>query len=360
MPEETYNPIGPHYDCVPTAGPGRRIVSSLGGTFRTESSVQQSPIDRARKLAAPKAYIPAGVVTIILVMLFDVVAGLIVSALLLSGVAAFIVFSRNNPVSELLLGPSPTYYLVDVSMHTIRDSRRVQLKDTGIYAKVDIEYKASVTDPARAVELGITDVRDHFSLEIGKKITKIAADGKLDDKLESLRNELKAFAEIGVENAVIRIDHMTIEIQVDGKEAEELRRLSASSLTRAHIEAEHEIRDIERNYYQKLVHDDSALLAELMRPNSDKAALQSVIKKRLDRRDADFRESLEILRAAMEHGVVEGHHLKRDFPQFADALDAALDGLSGRTRQLGARNTAQIAPPEKADGDGANGSGGTA
>ncbi len=325
MKVKTYDPISAQFDAIPVQKPGTQVIEFSNGVAARREVMGPSLVDRLKVWATPQLGIAAAVIAIILIYLLGIV-GLLLTIALIVGLGVFLSLNRRNPIAVMLWGPVPAYYLVTVSAVPIADERRVQLKDTGIYATVHIEYQAAVIDPIEVVQKGIHDVREYFSPRLFKKISRLASEGKLDDKLDSLRKELMAFAEEPIDDTAIRITECSIEMTVEESEASKLRTIATAQLDILEKRTVHQTRAVDRDYYSRLLASDDELQAEMMSPHADKAALRDIIGRRMAREEQDFSRKLAVMEFAVKNGIIEPHQVRRDYPQMMSELASAFGG----------------------------------
>jgi hypothetical protein len=326
MPLQTFNPISEPFEYAPPQRPGTVVVSFENGTARSATTTGTSLRERALELVNVRTGAALAIAAVVLIWLLGSV-GFILVFLLTLALSIYIAVNRRSPLALFLIGSTPTYYLVDISPHTISDERRIQLADTGIYAKVEIEYRATVEDPVAIVQQGIQDVREYLSRKFYIEIAKIAARGTLTDNIDGLRKQLNDLSNRIPQDEVISIEQATFDVGIEGTAAGELARLSAASLQKQGLKVRHELNDLERGYYQQIISDDNALLAEMMRPGVDKTTLQTALRARLEATETTFNQKVTLLKMAFEHGVLEQHQIRRDYPQFFDQLTQAMTGL---------------------------------
>ncbi|MBX5164529.1 MULTISPECIES: hypothetical protein [unclassified Rhizobium] len=325
MTIKTYDPISAQFDTIPVQKPGTQVIEFSNGVATRREAAGPSLVDRLKEMATPRSGIAAIVIAVVLIYLLGV-AGLLLTMAVIVGLGVFLSLNRRNPIAVMLSGPVPAYYLVTVSAVPIADERRVQLKDTGIYATVHIEYQAAVIDPIEVVQKGIHDVREYFSPRLYKKISRLASEGKLDDKLESLRKVLMDFAEEPIDDTAIRITECNIEITVEEAEARKLRTIAAAQLDILEKRTVHQTRAVDRDYYARLLASDEELQAEMMSPHADKAALRDIINQRMAREEQDFTRKLAVMEFAVKNGIIEPHQVRRDYPQMMGELARAFGG----------------------------------
>jgi hypothetical protein len=358
MPVQSFNPISEAFEHMPPQRPGTVVVSFHNGEAKRLGSKRVSIREKILELLTARVLGAALGISLVLLGLLGV-TGFLISMLLAVGFGTYLVLNRKSPLTTFLVGETPTFYLVDVSPHTILDERRVQLADTGIYANVAIEYRARVMDPTSVVEKGISDVRDYLSRRFYTDVARIAAQGTLNDKIDSLRRNLNAYAQQVPQDELIAVEEVIFDVGVEGAAAEQLARLSASSLQKQGMQVQHDINAMERAYYQHIISDDNALLAEMMRPGADKATLQAALRSRLDTAEVSFNQKLTLVKMAFEHGVLEQHQIRRDYPEFFGQITNALSDLTGGGAQQARRLAAgpQSTPPPLPPGNGTDPSG---
>jgi hypothetical protein len=353
MPLQTFNPISGPFERLPTNRPGTVIISLHNGKANQTASAKLSPPRVITGIAIILFFLS---VSILVFGSGKLGIGGIVVSVLLAGVG--VLLTHESPLSLFFIGANPTFYLVDVSPHTITDERRVQLADTGIYANVEIEYRATVIDPVGIVQRGISDVREYLSRRFYSKIALMAAEGTLNDKIGSLRKKLSAMEAPGDE--LISVEEATFEVAVEGAAADHLAQISASSLYEQGMKARLAINALERGYYEMIISDDNALIAEMMRPGVDKGTLQAALRARLDASQASFDQKLTLVKMAFEHGILEQHQIRRDYPEFFGRLTSALGDLTSgsqtQTRVISSQSSepAQLDPSTDTDREEAN------
>jgi hypothetical protein len=326
MPLQTFNPISDPFEHIPTQRPGTVVVTFENGKARSAAMTGTSLQERAVELVNVRTGGAFAIAMIVLIWLLGF-AGFFLLLVLTAALSIYVIINRRSPLAVFLMGSTPAYYLVDISPHTVSDERRIQLADTGIYATVEIEYRAIVEDPVAVVQQGIQDVREYISRKIYIEIAKAAAEGTLADNIDGLRKQLNEIAAQIPQDEVISIEQVTLDVGVEGTAADDLARLAAASLQKKGLKVQQDLDDLRRAYFEKIITDDNALLAEMMRPGVDKATLQMALRSRLEASETTFNQKLALLKMAFEHGVLEQHQIRNQYPEFFNQIKQAMTGL---------------------------------
>ncbi len=359
----TYNPISEPSSHPPQWQAGTRMVMVSNGNAQLVESDHSSKFNIERFIEQiSRIYI--GVASLLLITIF-VLFGIIfsLSIILILLLAIFLTINnRNHPIASKIIGPSPEYFLVDVSVHSIKDEQRIQLAETGVYAVVDIGYRVSVVDPVGVVRAGVTDVREYLSQKIHAEVKQQSLGGTLVDKVMALRRNLDSTAETLSGSAfepLFHIDAPTLDVRAEGAVGEGLSKIASTELERQVREAQALLNQTERQYYEELVNNDTLLIAEIARPGSNKASLEQVLRAKLERSDLNYKRKVEFLRMALENGVLEAHQISQDYPEFIKdvtetmrnlvALPPASDGNTGNEIEPQQVNQRELSEDSKID-----------
>jgi hypothetical protein len=338
MPQETFNPISDPFDKKPPQHPGTVLVAfrdgaairigaepNVGIRSRVDWSEYLTPKNLASRLVAP-------IVVAIFVLWLLGGLGTFIVMFLAGAVAFWVILNRREPVVVQLLGALPEYYRVDVSRHTVRDERRTQLADAGVYVVVNFEYRAKVTNPEQVVERGVRDVREYLSDRFYVEIDARARKGTLRDELAKLRDTLEDFFKKPPTDELISVNSITFDLSVEGAPGRALAKLSEESIRKKEIEAQGRLDTAERDNLVTVISNDELLLAEVMR--SDDKRVQELIKLRMEQQNIGFQRNLSLFKVALEEGILEAHQIRRDYPDFFKALTTTMPGLVVETKRI--------------------------
>lgn len=325
----TYNPISEPHNHMPPQRPGKRVVSVIHGEI---APAKEHAATVFSSFTEPAMRLKIGVAVVISIVLFYVLGlvGALFVLLLAAGAIGFLLVNRGHPASIALLGAAPEYYLVDIATHPIKDERRIQLAETGVFAIVDIEYRVSVKNEVAVVREGVTDVRQYLSQKIYAEVRKLSYTGTLSDQVRALRNKLDEIPNKLRQpdfDPIFEIDAPTLDVHLEGTAGEELMKIASAELERQGREAQALVDEEDRRYYERLVDNDELLMAEIIRPGSNKAALEQVLRTRMDHAELNYQRKLQFLRLALENGVLEGHQINRDYPEFIKDVSETMRGL---------------------------------
>lgn len=327
MPKETYNPISDAFDSKPPLRPGTVVVSFKNGTATKVEANQESAISSLieRIKSTPPGYLIGILIALIIFFWFIGLAGSIFLVLGLIGFIFFIITNKTSPISQSIMGSQAEYYLVDISRKIIIDERRAQLSDPGVYVIVHFEYRVKVISPAGVVSEGISDVREYLSDKFYLEIDKIASNGKLEDKLSSLRKDLENLFSNKISDNLLEISSATFDVRLEGAPASAIAKLSEANIKKQEIMMQSDLDSVERETLQYIINNDSLLLAEVMRSDDEKA--RELLNIRMNQKEISFSQNLELFKAALENGVLEAHQIKRDYPDFFANLTNSMPGL---------------------------------
>lgn len=332
----TYDPITDERNQIPPTAPGTVVVSvdKLGARMAKES--ENGLLEKVRSFVDPKAAVGILIALIGLTIVMGPVLVVILMVVALGSVG-FVLNYRDHPLSIAVAGAAPKHFTVDISMHTIRDERVLQLKDAGVYATIIIEYNVMVRDAVKVVVEGVRDVQKYLSQKIHSRVKSRAPSGMLEDKVVAFRKELDAIStEICQESFdhLFKIEAATIDATVKGPAGEQLTLIAYAELARQAKDAEANVAATERSYLQLLVTDYDALTAEMMREGANKETLQTILRAHVERENLAYTRKIELLRLAIENGVIEERQINVNYPDLAkDISDAFRDvTLSGNRR----------------------------
>lgn len=322
----TYNPIIRTTNQYPPQEPGTVIVVTSDAKTYLPENKDRSIVRMIQDYSSPKLL---GIAAGIVILLWFVIGafGVLFLCILLGACSAFMFLNRDHPVTTALLGAGPKYHLVDVSTHTIKDERSIQLADAGVHATIEIEYQVSAKDAVSVVDAGVKDVREYLSQKIYSRVKNVASTGTLEDKLTSFRNELNnvAGALCSKEfDELFLIYGSTIDARVGGKTGEQLSVLATSSLERQSVEEDARRNATERRYFENLISSPDALFAEMMRPGADKGAIENAMRSQMEQENLTYARKLELLKMALENGVIEERQLNMDYPDFIKDISNTL------------------------------------
>lgn len=340
MANRTFDPIKRSSHRAMAPEPGTELVEFASGKAQ-RSTASSEPVLRGLMLAIGRFYSKWGLPHIIVGLAFIIALVWLVGmwwiiGLLVLAVAAYayLHLNRESYLSNLLLGPTPTYHLVDISPQTVADEQRVQLSETGVFATVEIKYQTSVSDPAAVVEKGIRDVRDYLSHKFYTKIVDVAKTGTLVDKAIGMRDELHKLSQQPPADDMFRITGLIFDLNFSEQSlSDQIREIGTAALTEEGVGVKHRLSRKEREYFEDLANDENALVAEMMKPGVNTETLRAAIHHRFEHAASGFDQRLRLLDIALKHGILEEHHIKRDYPQFIDDLVGSMGSLSGSRSQ---------------------------
>lgn len=327
MPQETFNPISDPFDTRPPQSPGTVLIAFHGGAatrIGTERRASIGSLVDWSQYLSPRLIALVAVVAVALIWFLGGM-GTLIALVLAAAAAIWLMANRRSAIADFLLGALPEYYRVDVSRHTIRDERRAQLADPGVYVVVYFEYRATVTNPEQVVALGVRDVREYLSDKFYVAIDARARKGTLKDELAGLRGALEDLFKMRPTDQLINVDSITFDLGLEGAPGRALAKLSEESIREKEIRAQGRLDAVERANLVTIISNDELLLAEVMR--SDDKRVQELLRLRMEQRNIGFQQNLSLFKVALEQGILEPHQIKRDFPSFFDALTKIMPGL---------------------------------
>jgi hypothetical protein len=336
MPQETFNPIGEPSDTVPPQRPGTVVISyheGIAANFKAERRSNNVLGVDPKPFLSPQAALAFAILVVILLAALVTIGLTVAIVLFLAAFGGLIALRLNarSPLAVLLFGRAPQYYLVDISRRTVRDTRRTQLKNPGIYVVVDFEYRVQVSKPVEVVIKGVYDVRDYLSEKFYLGVDALAHQHTLD-KLDQFRDTLTKFMEQPKSDDIFIVDAVTFDVHLEGAPGEAMTKLSEARIREEEIRAQSKLDAVEREGLVGLIANDNLLLAEIMR--SDDTRVQELLKMRMEQRNISFQQNLALFKVALETGVLEPHQIKRDFPEFFEGLTKAVPGVL-----IGSRST---------------------
>ncbi len=322
MPQRTFNPISEKHSRIPSPERGTVAIAYHNGkATKVDGSAEQFN-ETLTKLLTPQFVSVLAILAGLLIFAFGI-SGIFWFLLLSAGLVVYLIVDRQSVASSFFLGQAPVYYLVNVADQPIRDERRVQLADTGIYSIVDISYTAAVKDPVKVVASDISDVREHLSGPLHRTLILYASQSKLNDKIGIFRESLINYAQ-QLETGRVILDPMfsvksvSFDARLEGEAADRVIDINISGLD-----------DEVRRKWEEIMADDNKLIAELARPGGSGERLKVALDAKLERQGRRFEQNLKLIKAAIDGGLLEPHHVKQRYPGYYDALGAAIQDLSG-------------------------------
>ena len=330
MPQETYNPISEAFDFRPPQNPGTVLVGFADGVVKMVGSDTYRDIKNyfsLERYIEPYNGIKIGLIAVVLVIIIWIVGLIVTVILFVAAVAgiAWLVANRHSAVATMLFGSLPKYYLVDISRRIVRDERRTQLSDAGVYVVVQFEYRATVINPEKVVASGVKDVREYLSDKFYVDIDARARSGTLKDELAGFRRDLSTLFGQPKADELIRVEAVTFDLIVEGAPGRALAKLSEESIRQMEIQAQGRLDAAERENLVQVISNDELLLAEVMR--SDDKRVHELIKLRMDQQNIGFQRNLALFKVALEEGVLEAHQIKKEYPTIYEALTKVLPRL---------------------------------
>lgn len=359
MTQRTYDPIGTKYEHVPSEEPGKVAVAFFGNEAWLVRERPDTVRVRLAQLSEPKILVPI-IAAFLILPYFLGALGTFLALILAAGLTVVILLNRQNPLVGMLLGPAPSYYLVNMSEQSIEDDIRIELSDTSIYANVTVRYQAQVQDATQVVKSGIKDVRNYLSARIGPRIRQHANTGKLTDRGVALRNALKSLTLDGVDTLPFKVMNLHCDVAFEGDVGGVFADLAKEELRTQAEQAAQRHRTLVREYYELLLSNPEKLRAEWLRPGSDREALREAFNMILAERREVAHEHRAMIKLGFDTGIITEANFEKRFPDlYAEFKESArgsvgrptaLTGAAPDQRQLANRKTS-AAPESGAKAD---------
>jgi hypothetical protein len=338
----TYDPIGERHGSIPDAETGTVTVGFQGERAWLVKGEQESRPGRMRELWILGVCI-LGVGLFALQSLFTGHFSYMLWSMFVLAILIAIAIIRETSTTG--------YYLVKIGEKKILDEVGVQF-NTGVFARVEMEYRAVVWDPEEVVKRGIRDAREFLSGELHAIIHRLAHSATLEDRGSSFLAAVRAIEWNGDESSLFGVDKLNCQVIFDGEIGKAISALAQRSLEIEAIKAENEKAEAERAYYQKLTQDPDLLHAEMLRPGTNKELLQQAAQIFLANEQAQLELKLKMIDLGFKTGVLQEHTVRTKYSELYQAFENAVRGFFNKA--VGNSGLSTLPPLLAGHGNGTN------
>jgi hypothetical protein len=319
---DAFDPILIESDKLPAIQAGTVVVVAEGGQLRlftdeTDLSRWRQPPEVLAPPAADQPIFEQTSPVVRKLSIFTRRAADVGARLASAGAKQAVRALKQTDVGARLLWSGERYFLVYIGRKTGEIGFEADSASSGISFRMTVSFEARVIDAVEAVAQGIRDLCGHHANTIRARAREAARQYSAQE-LDAARNAVsKAFAQ-GVRDLAVEVCGVSARITVDQRAVDLLRTVSEEDLRIQAINAQSRTQRAQRDNELQDLRSPEKVLAAWLSTHDER--YRKIYEGMITAQSRNRDEKTQLLKLAIEKGLIEPHDVWSRFPDFADSV----------------------------------------